>query len=251
MNLFNTLLKSILFFSTLIPALTLADNTLLPSTNRQYSIGLDFGVARPTNIANSSTFKSGYSTFSYGSNTNSIYASISGISVNKILTIAPLYSLQAGVSFHHISSMDVNGNFEQGISPPYYQSTYSYSVNSSQYLIDAKLRRQFCNLLFPYLYLGLGIASNRAFDYSASVPDYLVVTPLYKDKTTNSFTYSVGLGVDYFVKSNVSLGVGYRFINLGKLGLGTGAIRNTTVGTKLTQSNLYINTLLAQLNYFI
>lgn len=251
MNLFSTFLKSILFFSTFIPVIALADNTLPSSTNRQYSIGLDLGAARPTNIGSATTFQSGYSIFSYSSNTNNIYALFSGISLNKIFTIAPLYSLQAGISFHHISSMNVNGNFEQGISPPYYQSTYSYSINSSQYLLDAKLRRQVYELFFPYLYLGLGMASNRAFNYSAPVPDYLIVTPQYRDKITNSFTYSVGLGADYFVTPNVSLGVGYRFINLGKVSLGSGTIRNTTVGAKLTQSNLYVNTLLAQLNYFI
>jgi opacity protein-like surface antigen len=145
--------------------------------------------------------------------------------------------------------MDVDGTLMQGIVPPYYQANYSYNIESSQYMIDAKLRRQFKTLIFPYIYLGLGIASNSAFNYETNVPAYLTVTPTYSNKTIYAFTYSIGLGIDY-VMQNMSLGLGYRFINLGKIGLGNGRIRNTSVGSVLTQSNLYMNALLIQCNYF-
>jgi hypothetical protein len=252
MNLFRTLLKHILFFSIFFPTTILANNSQSLLPNRQYSIGLDLGVAKPTNLGNSTTFPLGYSTFSYSPVTQNVHALISGISISKVLAITPLSTLQIGVSAHSLSSsISVKGNLEQGISPPYYQATYSYSINSYQYLAEAKLQHQVYEHYFPYIYLGLGVASNSAYDYSTTVPDYLTVTPDYSNKTTNSFAYSLGLGIDYFVKPQVSIGLGYRFINLGKIGLGSGVIRNTNVDAKLTQSNLYLNTLLAQLNYFI
>lgn len=246
----SSLVRYVLFFLAFAPMTTLAKNSVSLLNNNPYSVGLDLGIAKPTNIGKSTTFPLGYSTFAYSSNSNDAHALISGVSVNKTLTINSLYTLQVGISYHYISSMDVKGNLEQGISSPYYQSTYSYSVNSSQYLAEAKLRRQFYHY-FPYVFLGLGVASNSAYDYSTAVPNYLTVTPNYSNRTTNSFTYSLGIGVDYFVMPKLSIGLGYRFINLGNVGLGTGVIRNTRVGAELTQSNLYINTLLAQLNYFI
>jgi opacity protein-like surface antigen len=229
---------------------TFATNSVSLLNNNPYSVALELGIAKPTNLGKSTTFPLGYSTFSYGSNSNDAHALISGLSVNKTLTINSLYALQVGISYHYISSMDVNGILEQGVSSPYYQSTYSYSVNSSQYLVEAKLHREFYQY-FPYVFLGLGVASNTAHDYSTAVPSYLAVTPNYSNRTTNSFTYSLGLGVDYFVMPKLSIGLGYRFINLGNVGLGSGVIRSTRVGAELTQSNLYINTLLAQFNYFI
>jgi opacity protein-like surface antigen len=237
--------KSILFFLIFFPLVTLANTN--PS---QYIVGVDLGLAKPTNISGS-TFPLGYSTFSYGSNTNDIRALISGISISKLFTINQLNSFQIGLSAHYIPNMNVQGSLEQGISPPFFQSTYSYSINSYQYLLDAKLRWQFYNRFFPYIYLGVGVASNRAHSFSTAVPAYLTVTPQYSNNTTTSFAYSTGLGVDYFVLSKLSVGIGYRFINLGKVGLGSGVIRNTNVAAKLTQSNLYLNTFLAQLNYFI
>jgi len=243
-------IRSGLFVLACVPIGTLAENSVSLLNNNPYSLGLDLGLAKPTNIGKSTTFPLGYSTFAYSSNNNDTHAVISGVSVNKTLPINSLYTLQAGISYHYISGMNAKGNLEQGISSPYYQSTYSYRVKSSQYLVEAKLHRQFYHY-FPYVFLGLGMASNSAYSYSTAVPNYLTVTPNYSDRTTNSFSYSLGIGVDYFVMPKLSIGLGYRFINLGKVGLGTGVIRNTRVGAELTQSNLYINTLLAQLNYFI
>lgn len=98
--------------------------------------------------------------------------------------------------------------------------------------------------------MGLGFAANRAYDYTTNVPPYLTVTPTFNNKTTHSFTYCVGFGIDYVVQ-NISLGVGYRFINLGKTGLGAGTIRTTSINPVLTQSNLTINSVLVQINYFL
>ena len=130
--------RYILFFLAFVPTTVLAKNSFLLLNNNSYSVGLDLGVAKPTNIGKSTTFPLGYSTFSYSSSSNDAYALISGVSVNKTLTINSLYTLQVGISYHYISSMDVKGNLAQGVSSPYYQSTYSYSVNSSQYLVESK-----------------------------------------------------------------------------------------------------------------
>lgn len=215
------------------------------------SVGLDFGVAMPTNVGNSATFPLGFSTFSYSPRTHINCDYISGISFNRMFVLAPLYSAQIGASYHYLSNMDVKGDLMQGIAPPFYQANYYYRINSSQYMIDAKLRREFQSRFFPYVYLGLGLSANSAFNYTTNVPAYLTVTPDYSNKTTYAFTYSLGIGMDYLVVPKLSVGLGYRFINLGNTGLGKGMIRNTSTKAALTQSNLYVNSLLVQLNYFI
>ncbi len=213
--------------------------------------GLDFGVAVPTNAGKSATLPLGFSTFSYTPNTNIDHDYISGISFSRMFALAPLYTAQIGASYHYLSNMDVKGNLMQGVSPPLYQANYSYNINSSQYMIDAKLRHEFQSRFFPYVYLGLGLAANSAFDFTTSVPAYLTVTPDYSNKTTYAFTYSLGIGIDYLVVPKLSVGLGYRFINLGCTGLGNGTVRNTSTKAALSQSNLYVNSLLVQLNYFI
>lgn len=239
MDLFR---KFFLFFVCFLPTIVFAYTG---------SVGLDVGVAMPTNAGKSATFPLGFSTFSYSPNTNIDHDYISGISFNKMFVLAPLYSAQLGASYHYLSSMNVKGSLLQGVAPPFYQASYAYSINSSQYMIEAKLRREFQSQFFPYAYLGLGLAANSAFDYTTNVPAYLTVTPDYSNKTTYVFTYSLGIGMDYLVVPKLSVGLGYRFINLGSTGLGKGTIRNTSTTAALTQSNLYVNSLLVQLNYFI
>src|SRR5579864_28233 len=127
MDFFRTLssfVRYVLFFLAFVPMTTLAKDSVSLLNNNPYSVGLDLGIVNPTNIGKSTTFPLGYSTFIYSSNSNDARALISGISVNKTLTINSLYTLQIGISYHYISSMDVQGNLEQGISSPYYQSTY-------------------------------------------------------------------------------------------------------------------------------
>lgn len=244
------LFRRILFFCLcFFPTLTFANRSIV--NQNPYSVGLELGTIKPTNLGNSTSFPIGFSTFSYGSNTNDSHATFFGVSANKIFTLAPRYSAQIGASYHYISNMNVEGNLLQGVSTPYYQANYSYTVNSSQYLIDTKLRQEFRRNLFPYLYLGLGVASNSAFNYETTVPAYLTVTPTYKNKTTYAFSYSAGAGIEYVIQSKLSIGLGYRFINLGGMGLGSGTIRNTAVKAALSQSNVYLNSLLAQLNYYI
>jgi len=216
-----------------------------------YSVGLDLGVSRANQVGESTSFPLGYSNFIYTPSDNTDNETIAGISLDKIFFFAPLYSVQVGASYQHLSNMDVNGTLAQGISTPYYQANYAYTISSSQYLLDAKLRRQVNTRLIPYLYLGLGFASNRASDYATTVPPYLTVTPTYNNRSIHCFSYDLGIGLDLMLNSHVSVGFGYRYINLGKMGLGTGVIRNTAVKAALTQSNFYLNSIIAQLNFYI
>lgn len=236
---------------SLISSVSFAHNSAAISHTDRFSLGLDLGPSWTSNLGNSTQFPLGYSTFSYTAKHNAETAMLYGISLGKSISLNALHTLQIGLTYHYIPNLDANGYLQQGISTPYYQANYSYSVYSSQLLAEAKIVRQWRDRFYPYISIGLGGASNTAKSFKTSVPNYLTLTPYYANKTHRSFSYSLGLGVDYLTSAQTSVGLGYRFSDLGMAGLGDGLIRFTQLSAKLKQSNLYLNTLLIQLNYFI
>lgn len=216
-----------------------------------YTLSVDLGVGHPTKLGNSTQFQLGYSTFTYHPKNSYEWPFYGGIAIDRNVIKNTLYTVQLGLSYHYFSPMSVNGNLKQGISPPYYQANYTYAINSSQFLAEAILRRSWNQMLSPYVILGLGAAFNYAQNYSTNVPAYLTLTPSYSNRTRSSFSYAAGLGVDYLIDPKLSIGLAYRFVDLGAAGLGTGKIRYKQVSDKLQQSNLYVHVLAIHFNYFI
>lgn len=221
------------------------------TNNDAYILGVDLGVGHPTNLGNTTQFQLGYSTFIYNPSHDYPWPFYGGVSVHKNLIKTSRYLLEAGLSYHYFSRMKVNGDLSQGISQPFYQANYFYSVMSSQALIEAIIRRPWDSCFSPYIIFGLGGAFNRTDDFSTNVPPFLTVTPSYTDETRSSFSYVIGAGMDYLLDAKLSIGIGYRFVDLGTAGPGSGQIRNIPVSDELKQSHLYVHTLALHFNYFI
>jgi opacity protein-like surface antigen len=166
--------------------------------------------------------------------------------------VLPLYSnweMQAGLAAY-ASWYDSNGLLLQGpdsASSDLYN--YHYDINSTQLLVESKFSYNAFQIYHPYLSAGLGVAFNRAKNYSTSVPPFLTFTPMFADHLEHSFTYNAGLGMDVDIPCNWRLGVGYRFSDLGKVRLGAGHIDTVPIGGTLEQKHLYVHELLAQLTY--
>ena len=109
---------------------------------------------------------------------------------------------------------------------------------------------QWYDVFYPYLIGGIGGGFSRAENYATDVPDYLTVTPYYANKSTTSFSYMLGAGIDFFKFQSLSIGLGYRFSDLGRAGLGDGQIRSREIASQLTQAHLYLNTLMIEVNCF-
>jgi opacity protein-like surface antigen len=216
----------------------------------RYIIGLDIGISATTTLGNTTSFPLGYSTFNYSANNTIDDPLRFGAVLRRSFQLSPHHALQLGMSYHYTTNMDVDGSLQQGISPPFYPFTYHYSIDSSQVLAEAKLLQQWRDVFYPYLIGGIGAGFNRAKNYSTSIPDYLTFTPYYVDKSTTSFSYTVGLGIDFLKFQSLSLGLGYRFSDLGRAELGNGSIRNRQIAGQLKQSHLYLNTALLEVNYF-
>jgi opacity protein-like surface antigen len=160
--------------------------------------------------------------------------------------------LQAGVDYNQVSSFDVKGSLTQGvdvISEDNY--TYHYSLSSKQLLAQGKLLYTIKEHYHPYVLVGVGAAFNKAYNFTTSVPPNLTFTRMYQNNTTTSFSYAVGLGLDIDATAHLRVGIGYRFIDLGKAKLGDATLATFPVAGTLSQDHLYANQLLAQLTFVV
>jgi opacity protein-like surface antigen len=71
----------------------------------------------------------------------------------------------------------------------------------------------------PYVTAGIGLSRNNAKDYAAELKagEELLFAQGAKGKNSTSFAWSIGAGVTKKVAANVSISLGYNFIDLGKM----------------------------------
>jgi opacity protein-like surface antigen len=97
--------------------------------------------------------------------------------------------------------------------------------------------------------VGAGEAINSANQYteipvaSASVP----MLPGFGDKTTHSFAYLAGVGIEMDVTNHIRLGGVYRYVNLGRAQLSTTSIQESS--DVLKNNPLHVNEIMLQLSY--
>ncbi|KTC94720.1 outer membrane protein [Legionella erythra] len=218
--------------------------------DKAFVLGLDIGSARTNESGRSVHFPLGYSTFNYSPNQDASSTRY-GISFSRRFMLNSLNSLLIGLSYHQFSEITVNGTLQQGIFPPLYSADYQYTIELSQALVDAKLQHQWGQRLYPYITAGLGGGFNRARHFYTTVPGYLTVTPTYSNHHSSTLSYALGLGIDALLTSHVTVGVGYLFSDLGEVGLGSGSLRQTSLSNYLNQSHLHINTILAQISWYL
>ncbi|MCX7116938.1 MAG: outer membrane beta-barrel protein [Legionellales bacterium] len=222
----------------------------MDATQNRYVVGVDFGLSFSTTVGHETSFPLGYSTFHYGpSHTGTTPAEI-GVFIGKMIPLSTRNLLQVALNYDDIAKIKVNGGLEQGVSPPFYPFRYDNDIKSSQLLIEGKLLHQVRDLFYPYFTAGLGAGFNQAKDYATNIPPYLTLTPNYANKSTTSFSYMLGLGLDVSLFQSLTVGFGYRFSDLGTVKLGDGQLRNVAIINPMNSTHLYLNTLLLQLIYF-
>ncbi|MGQ3892716.1 outer membrane protein [Legionella sp. CNM-4043-24] len=218
--------------------------------NRHYVFGFDLGTTYSNYPHGAVSFPLGYSTFTYSAAHHTGHPTRLGASVRKRFDWLSVNEIQLGFSYHYITKALVSGDLAQGIAPPFSQFNYGYNYTSSQLTADAKIMRHWHKSFYPYVIASVGTAWNRAFKYVTSVPDFLTRTPYYQNKDKASLSYTVGGGIDVLKSDDFTIGLGYRFSDLGTIGLGNGHIGNIETPSQLKLSPVYVNTLLIEVNYF-
>ncbi|KTC64720.1 Opacity protein and related surface antigens (plasmid) [Legionella adelaidensis] len=218
------------------------------TSDKRFVLGLDLGLTAKEQLVKSTRFPLGYSTFIYTPSKNN--PARYGVSLGRIFKLNSSNNLVIGLGYHQFNSFNVSGTLQQGISPPFFNANYQYTVQLSQLLAEAKVQHQWSPRWYPYLTAGVGGGFNKARQFSTTVPSYLTVTPAFSHHTDSSLSYMLGAGIDTVLLPNVTFGLGYVFSDLGHVGLDSGSILGGTVPNYLSQSHFYTNTFLAQLSWY-
>jgi opacity protein-like surface antigen len=159
---------------------------------------------------------------------------------------------QLGLSFYYLPDNFTSGPgvLTQGIDAQSSDAyNYTYEIKNRQLMLEGKLLKKLKQSYYPYVSFGFGSSFNQTINYQTTVPSTLTFTPQFSSNKNISFAYKVGAGVDWQIQDFWRLGIGYRFADLGKANLGSGAIDTTPFLQTLMQSHLYTQEVLVQLTF--
>ena len=150
------------------------------------------------------------------------------------------WAWQLGASYYqNITPFTPNGTVYQFADVNFGNLNYNFNVQSRRYLAETKLLYAFNEKFHPYVQGGIGRANNRSYGYT-EVPITSADVPMqtaFANKTVNSFTYSVGLGLEMDMTKNLRFGIGYNYVKLGSAGLGVVSGQESTDTIKLNNFN--------------
>jgi opacity protein-like surface antigen len=166
-------------------------------------------------------------------------------------TINPHWGWQMGLGYNETGHWGAKGTFVQGADPQSANEySYRYDIVGRQLMLENKFYYHY-DKAHPYLFLGLGASFNRAYDYRTNVPSFSTFTREYQDHNETNFTYAVGLGFDRDLSKHTRLGLGYRFVDLGKVSLGKALIDTTVASGTLSENHLYASEFVFQLTLLL
>jgi opacity protein-like surface antigen len=124
------------------------------------------------------------------------------------------------------SGLNVRGEIEIGLSgKAKYNETYGYEGGSENYKVSFRKTSFLVNGYYdfrnstkftPYIGAGLGIAAVKAsVGYADTYDGYTY--GLSQSKSKVNFVYQVGAGASYEATKNISLDLGYRFVDYGSV----------------------------------
>lgn len=160
--------------------------------------------------------------------------------------------VQLGVSGYIDAQISPQGDVWRFASPEFDTLSYAYNVQHTRVMAEGKFLTSInaYQALHPYVSWGLGAAFNQARDYQETPLIAGAVPSLpFASETQTSFTWGVGLGVDYALNPHARLGVGYQFADLGSVSLGP--TPSATTNQTLSFPHLYTNQLRFQFTLLV
>jgi len=156
------------------------------------------------------------------------------------------FMIQSGLSAYIATTIYPEGRVWQFGLPEFETLSYAYKVYHTRLMFEGKLLTFGHSHIHPYLSLSLGAAFNQAKYYHES-PFIAGATPTlpFTSHSQTSFSFSTGLGIDYNLTSQLRLGAGYQFADLGSVSLGPTPAATTT--QTLNFSHIYTHQIRLQL----
>lgn len=194
--------------------------------------------------------------FSYVADHSTQGKFIYGASLGIEFLLNPKWFLQTNVSYYQPMKFHAHGIVTQGVDALSVDSfSYTYDIQVRQVLFESKLLYNWLYRsmsFYPYVSGGIGVGLNSARNYNVNiVPPFTTFSNQFTNERNTSFSYKVGLGVDYEVANHVRVGVGYRFADFGRVRLGNASINQVPTLNNLSQSHLYTNEVLGQITVVI
>lgn len=168
--------------------------------------------------------------------------------VQKILT--PSFFGRFGIGLGFASSSQLNGNIWDDAEPQFNNFEYNYDLQHAEVTLEAKLLADMGIVVYPWISGSIGAGFNRATNFT-STPIVCGVLPIpdFTDNTTTGFTYSFGAGLEYALKENLKVGIGYEFAHWGNSTLGR--TPEQTLNSGLSFNSIYTNGISLNLNYIV
>jgi opacity protein-like surface antigen len=154
-----------------------------------------------------------------------------------------------GLEYSYGLPTSIKGNVEQFSLPQFINYNYRYRMYRNTLLIVGKTDIASWHHFMPYVETGLGASWNTSGNYNEQAEPGVTprVNPGFSDSASNStFAYAVGVGLDYAIKNNLWLSVGYRYSGFGNINTGAGT--NTFSGNNLNNT-IYSNSVFARIRY--
>lgn len=213
-------------------SLALASSSSLSKREaRPWFVGAALGWAWPsfskshTSVLNGSSQPAPANSDAYSMSTPNSAADVSLFAGYRWMREArwfPLYSL--ALRYQYLASFKMNGTVQQYSLPDFSNYHYQVQGNSSIFTVQAKANIYEYRSFSPYVSLGLGVAFNTMGDYKETAVSGVTprISPAYRSKTSSDVAYNLGAGLDYFVRPNVTVSLGYEFAVLGNVQTGNG-----------------------------
>lgn len=159
----------------------------------------------------------------------------------------PSYSL--ALRYQHLFTQPIKGTIDQYSLPQFNNYSYSWGIEADVISLYSKIDLMNYKNLMPYVDVGLGVSFNQSTTYqeTAFVNVTPRISPAFVSHTRAQFAYNVGAGLDYQIRPQVIVSLGYEYQSFGRVSSGSG--QTTWSGTYLNLGNSATNTLLFGATY--
>lgn len=159
----------------------------------------------------------------------------------------PYHSL--GVEYGYSSPTKIKGNIDQFSLTQFDYYDFRYKIKQRHtFLLLGKTNFYRWKYLMPYAQLGLGTRWHKVNNYSEepTIDIPARTSPQFSSHHQARLLYVLGAGLDFIIKENIWLGLGYRYDGNVRVNTGYGV---GTFETERLKNRLYAHSVLAQLRF--
>jgi hypothetical protein len=144
---------------------------------------------------------------------------------------------QTGVSYYGTGDFHVEGIVDRQSNISLGETDYKYKVRNTRVLWENRWLTAMNNWFDLYFLVGIGWSQNKASDYKETlVYEFAIPNEPFEDKTKNSFTYSLGFGMEAALTDHIRAGIGYQYSDLGRVELGHSPSQTSTENFSTSQT---------------